>query len=147
TRVTDRNGLVTTIERDRASNPIAIVASGGQRTELSVNADGYLSRIANPAGDTFGLDYTHDGLMTTFTVPRTFTDPGGNVHHFAHNFAYDSQGRLARDENPAGGLTVLDRRETDDGHIVTAITALLRSSTYLVEQLPTGDLHRVITAA
>jgi YD repeat-containing protein len=134
--ITDRDGQITSIQRDGEGNPTAIIAPGGQRTALAVNAHGYLSTVANPARNTVALAYTDNGLM------MTFTDPRGNVHYFM----YDGQGRLARDENPAGGLTVLDRRETDNSHVVTAITALLRSSTYLVERTATEDLHRVITA-
>ena len=43
-RITDTYGNATTIERDSAERALAIVAPGGQRTALTLNADGYLAR-------------------------------------------------------------------------------------------------------
>jgi YD repeat-containing protein len=48
--VVDEHGLITKIERDGSGDAVAIVAAGGQRTALSVNADGYLASIVSPAG-------------------------------------------------------------------------------------------------
>ena len=47
--ITDGSGNVTAVERTGAA-PSAIVAPGGQRTALTVSADGWLLNVTNPAG-------------------------------------------------------------------------------------------------
>jgi YD repeat-containing protein len=54
-RLTDLDGDVTTIERDANSVPQAILAPDGQRTTLTVNANGYLTKLTNPAGETYQM--------------------------------------------------------------------------------------------
>ncbi|HRF45541.1 MAG TPA: PKD domain-containing protein, partial [Candidatus Competibacteraceae bacterium] len=58
TSITDADNNVTAIERDGGGNPTAIVAPFGQRTTLTVNGNGYLASVANPAGETHQLTYT-----------------------------------------------------------------------------------------
>ena len=134
--ITDTDSNVTTIERDGNGNPTAIVAPFGQRTTLTVNGDGYLASVANPAGETHQLTYTADGLLTAFT------DPKGH----ASQFTYDALGRLQRDANAAGGSQNLARTELADGYTVTRSTALNRTTTYTVEDLPVGDRQRKVLA-
>ena len=98
-RVTDVDGLLTTIERDGAGNPTGIVAPGGKRTALEVDSNGYLSAVENPAGDRVELSTHPDGLLESFRNPR------GN----SSLFFYDGRGRLRREEMPAGGLHLLTR--------------------------------------
>jgi RHS repeat-associated protein len=139
--ITDGDNNVTTIERNANGDATAIVAPFGQRTTLAVDGHGYLTGITDPAGDLNAYTYTPDGLM------QTFTDPLRNVHHFF----YDPLGRLHMDQDPAGGSTTLDRADTPDGFEITMTKAMTASSsvisTYLVEQLPNGDEHRVIMTA
>jgi YD repeat-containing protein len=132
--VTDRDGLVTTIERV-GGVPTAIVAPHGQRTTLSVDGNGYLSAIANPAGESGGYSYDANGIM------ETFTDPRGNVHTFHH----DELGRLLLDENPAGGSKRLSRTERAKGYSVAVTTALERTTLHDVQNLGTGDQVRTLT--
>jgi YD repeat-containing protein len=61
TSVTDAGGNVTTIERNASGNAMAIVAPLGQRTELTLDANGYLATVTNPAGETHTMSYTPDG--------------------------------------------------------------------------------------
>jgi YD repeat-containing protein len=63
-------------------------------------------------------------------------DARGNTHQFA----YDSLGRLTRDDNPAGGFKTLSRRDTTNGYYVTVGTAEGRTSKYVAEKLSTGAL-------
>ena len=133
--IADKDGNITTIERDGSGDAMAIIAPGGQRTSLDVDANGYLSSIANPASEATQLVYTTDGLLTTLT------DPKGNVHRFT----YDDLGRLIKDENPAGGYSSLSRTDSDNSYTVTLSSALGRTNTYLVENLSTGDTRRVDT--
>jgi RHS repeat-associated protein len=126
--ITDRDSLVTTIERDTVGKPLAIVSPFGQKTSLQINPNGYLSAVCNPAHDTTRFTYTNDGLMTSLTDPKL------NSHYFE----YDSTGRLRIDIDPAGGFTQLERTELTNGFEVTATTAEGRRKTYHVESIPTG---------
>src|SRR5262249_27847928 len=95
TAITDGDGNVTTIERDSNDQPTGIVASGGQRTALALDANGYLAHLTNPANEISQFTYATgaaDGLLTTRTDPR------GHMHRFS----YDALGRLTRDEDPVG---------------------------------------------
>ncbi|MBK8742437.1 MAG: hypothetical protein IPM02_24415 [Betaproteobacteria bacterium] len=134
--ITDGSGNVTTLERDAGGNPTAIVAPFGQRTVLTVQAEGYLASIANPAGETVQFTYNSgaaEGLLATLTDPR------GNLHHFF----YDALGRLYRDENPAGGVTLLARNDITARHYAVTVTkASGLATTYEVEALATGDERR-----
>jgi RHS repeat-associated protein len=133
--VTDGDGNVTSIAR-AGSVVAAIVAPGGQRTTLGVNADGLMQSISNPANDTHFMKYSAGGLL------QEFTDPSGNVH----SFTYDGLGRLVRDQDPAGGSIGLARTEQPTGYTVTSTSALGRLRIYQVEQLPTGTVRRTVTA-
>lgn len=135
TQVIDGDSLVTTIERDTAGTPLAIMGPFGQRTTFSVDSLARLATIANPAGETVRLGYTPDGLLTTLTDPRS------NLH----TFAYDSLGRLVRDSDAVGGFVSLARTELATGFEVRTTTTLGRATAYRVERLPTGDERRVNT--
>ncbi len=134
--ITDGDSNVTTIQRDGAGQPTAIVAPDGQRTTFTLDPNGYLATITNPAGEVNRSTYSADGLLTTLTTPR------GHIYSFTH----DALGRLTRDEDPANGLKTLDRTEAGTSYTVTLTTALNRVSTYLVEKTATGSTHRVDTA-
>ena len=132
--ITDRDGQVTTIER-AGGVPTAIVEPHGQRTMLSVDGNGDLSRITNPASESLAYSYDADGLM------QTFTDPRGKVH----SFHYDAVGRLLLDENSAGGLKRLERSDRTDGYSVSVTTALGRTTLHDVKPIGTGDEVRTTT--
>ena len=102
TTVTDGDGNVTSIERDGGGTLTGIVAPFVQRTQLALDANGYLASITNPAGDIHALTYNGDGGL-----PATFTDPRGNLSQMT----YDGLGRLTRDEDSAGGFFDLARTE------------------------------------
>jgi RHS repeat-associated protein len=103
------------------------VAPGGQRTVLTVNADGYLASVTDPAGGAVALTYGSGGLLSTLTDAR-----GGG-----HRFTYDAQGRLTRDQDPAGAK-MLGRTEQGDGYTVALTDPLNRTTTYQVAHLPMG---------
>ncbi|RJP19803.1 MAG: hypothetical protein C4529_10605 [Deltaproteobacteria bacterium] len=131
-QLVDIDNNITTIERDASGNPMAIVAPGGQRTTFSLDVDGYLGSITNPAGDNVQFVYKTDG--------------GGLLDHmvdkrgYLHWFAYDSTGRLIRDDDPAGGFTSLDRTDGVGtyGYDVNVSTALGRTTGYSVFQDRSG---------
>ena len=57
-QVRDDSNNTTILERDTSGNPTAIVGPYGQRTTLALDANGYLARITNPAGETTTFQYT-----------------------------------------------------------------------------------------
>jgi RHS repeat-associated protein len=133
--LTDRSGNVTTIERDANGDPAAIIAPNSQQMTLSVDANGYLNTGTDAAGAVVHLSYTADGLLTQFTDPRN------NSSHIT----YDTQGRLVQDKDAAGGFQNLSHTEAAKTHTVTRTTALGRTTTYQLAELPTGDEQRTVT--
>ncbi len=128
--LTDRHGLTTKVEHDGSGRPTAIVAPGGQRTVLTVDGDGFLQSISDPAAHTMQLaSVGHAGLLATLADPR------GNVHRFG----YDALGRLQQDQDPAGGVQTLTRNLLTDGVEVTVTTALGRQTLYRTELMPDGS--------
>ncbi len=134
--VTDAFGNTTTVQRDSAGNPVAIVGPFSHRTTLSLDTNGLLSGVTNPAGETVKVSHSIDGLL------QSKTDAKGQTHRYA----FDTLGRLIRDENPAGGVKTLSRIDTPTGRTITLTTALNRTTTYQVERLP-GNAKRLTTIA
>jgi RHS repeat-associated protein len=135
--ITDADGNVTTIQRNGAGEPTAIVGPYGHRTTLDLDANGYLSRVVDPAGSVVELTAGSAGLLTGLRDPRGY----------AHAFQYDGYGRLYRDDGPAGGSQQLTRTGSTTDFTVTRTTAEGRTSTYAVEQLPNGAVRRTVTGA
>ncbi len=135
TGIEDGNQNLTTIDRYSDGAPVAIIAPEGQRTELLLDANGYLSSITNPNNESHNMVYTVDGLLTSFTDPRNNTSV----------ISYETDGRLKTDINAAGGGWTLDRTEFANGHEVTMTSQEGRTTHYRVEQLPTGESQRTNT--
>ncbi|MGH7164138.1 MAG: kelch repeat-containing protein [Nitrospiraceae bacterium] len=133
--ITDADNNVTTIERNGTGNPTALVAPGGQRTTLTVHADGYLASITNPAGETVAFTYANEGLLATLTDAR----------NHVHRYTYDADGRLTRDEDAAAGFVALSRTDSATGFTVSLASALNRTTSYQVERLTTGDTRLITT--
>ena len=133
--VTDRNGLVTSVEHGAGGAPTAIVAPGGQRTSLTTNGAGWLTSVADPGGNTTALASDGGGLLTSLQTPRGHD----------HTYAYDALGMLTRDDDPAGGRSTLARTDLADGWEVTRTTALGRITRYRYEQLADGSIRRRVT--
>jgi RHS repeat-associated protein len=134
--ITDGDGRIITVERS-SGNPTAIVAPFGQRTILTTNS-GYLTGTTNPAGEVTSLTYStgqEEGLLTSFTNAR-----GG-----VSRFQYDDLGRLVVDTDPMGAGVTLARTQAGSRTTVSATTQLGHTTTYVVETLPTGEVHRVMT--
>jgi len=128
-RIQDGDALVTTFERDSAGKPTAIIGPYGQRTELSLDANGYLATITNPAREAWQFEYTDGGLLNSSTDPNEYTS----------TYTYDNQGRLTQALNSAGGSQTLARTDLEYGYEVSKTTALGRATSYKVERLPTGQ--------
>ncbi len=93
---TDRDGDVTTIERDGSDNPTSIVGPNGVTWTMVVGSDGMLESLTSPENETWRFTYD-DGLMTAMTNPRDET----------WSFTYDEAGRLIEDSMPNGGASTL----------------------------------------
>lgn len=130
-RIEDGDGNATLIER-AGGTPTAIVAPDGQRTSLSLDANGYLAAITNPVGETYGMSYGPDGLLTRFADPR------GN----ASTFTYDALGRLLTDQNAADGGWTLAHTSLNNVSEVSMTSAEGRTTRYRTEFLPVGGRIR-----
>lgn len=133
--ITDADGDVTTIER-AGSAATAIIAPDGQRTELTVNSK-HLTAVTNPAGETYRMQYTPDGLMTEFRDRKNLVNA----------FDYDAFGRLTQDINAGLGGWALTRTELNRGYQTTLTTAEGRQLNYTVEPQSNGDRLQVNTLA
>ncbi|MGH3369649.1 MAG: hypothetical protein ACRDPR_06585, partial [Nocardioidaceae bacterium] len=133
TKVVDGDGETTEIVRDPAGVPTKVVASGGQETVLTLDGNGYLKTVANPlSGEIVQLETLPSGLLSSYT------DPAGGVARFF----YDSRGRLIRDENAGDGFTTLARTEAGGMTIVTATSAVGRTTQYVTQRLSDGSTRR-----
>jgi YD repeat-containing protein len=86
-QLVDSDGNTTTIIRDGAGAPTAIVAPFGQQTALHVNANGYLDSVRpDPSNPAYAMQYVDArGLLQSFTTPRGTRS----------RFGYDALGVLA----------------------------------------------------
>jgi len=96
--VTNVDGLVTRIERNASGDPTAVVAPNGQRTTLAI-VGGQLRSMSYPSGASYSFDYNATGLLAKLVDRR-----GG-----LHQFTYDDDGLLIRDDDPVGGFIALGR--------------------------------------
>ena len=126
---------MTTIKRDGAGRPTKFTGFYGQETVLQTDANGYLAKIAPPAGGALQLTYDAGGLM------KTLTDPLNGVH----TYSYDGAGRLIRDENADHHAQTLARTVSGTTSTVTLTTPTGRKTTYVNETLPTGEHRRTVT--
>ncbi len=135
--VTDVSGNVTRIEHDANGQPISILAPFGQRTALLTNGDGFVNGIGDEEGNVVGLTYDAGGLLQALRGPRA--DVG------EHRFYYDAEGRLLRDEDPAGGFQTLNHSGSAFTEQVDHQSALGRVSRFVVQRPPSGLSTRTIT--
>jgi len=134
--IKDLDGDITRIER-KGDTPVAIIAQDGQRTALSLDDNGYLNAITNPAGESTQLNYTEEGLLTQFINPRGYQS----------SYRYDELGRLEEDTDAAGGGWTLARVEDSDGGYTTTMTSAEgRLTSYKVKSQSNGEIWRVNTA-
>ena len=124
-QIQDGDGKVVRIERDGLQTPTAIVSAFGQRTTLSVDADGFLASITNPARETTRLAHAAGGLLTSITSPAGAT----------YTAAYTALGQVVRANDPAGGFSELSRQTATNGFTVIQTTATGRTNQYRVADL------------
>jgi RHS repeat-associated protein len=135
--VTDVDGDVTTVQRDAAGVPVAVVAPFGQQTTLGLGADGYLSTITDPAGGGWQFTYEAGGLLSTARDPRDKLS----------RYGYGSTGLLLSTLDPAGGGLTLVPGTTSSGYFVEATTAMGRTTRYGVDDTAQAGHVRTNTFA
>ncbi len=133
--IQDGEGNVTTVERDGNGQPIAVISPYGQRTALTLNADGYLEQIIRPGGQMHSFTYQDEGGLLTGV-----TKPGTNET----TFSYD-EGRLSQENDAATGFTNLARVANSPNFTVTKTSAEGRETRYRVEQPYDGIERHVNT--
>ncbi|MEZ4335172.1 MAG: RHS repeat-associated core domain-containing protein [Sandaracinaceae bacterium] len=104
--VEDDDGHVLRVERGAT---VDLVGHFGQRTELTVGADGWLRSLRDPVSREWSLTYHPDDEQGRGGLLHTLTSPGGGTS----TFTYDDEGRLVRDQGAEGFELTLDR--TADG--------------------------------
>ncbi|WP_158223976.1 MULTISPECIES: fibronectin type III domain-containing protein [unclassified Cohnella] len=129
-RDTFNNEIV--IERNNAGTPVAIVAPGGQRTELSVNANGELTTVTMPGGRAYSMTYDDHGLMQSFRGPNGMTT----------TYTYDASGLLSGGQSPVYGTMTITRQVSDNKLTVTMTRGEQATSSYSIESLDNGDMRR-----
>ncbi len=135
--ITDGDNNFTRIERADDGLPTAIIAPDGQRTNLTLDAQGYLASVENPAGEAHSMTYTPDGLLATFTDPK----------EQANDLTYDALGRLVQDTNAGGGGWTITAAERPSGFTNTLKSGEGRARQFGVDYLPTGDRAQTNTHA
>lgn len=120
-RIVDRVGDATTIERNAAGDATAIVGPFGQRTALEIGQDGWVSSVTNALAESTRMTYGTGGLLATMT------DPVGGPNHA---FEYDALGRLTKDIDPSGSFQTLAVTKSEQGTVVRHSTRLHRTTTF-----------------
>ncbi|MEM1032019.1 MAG: RHS repeat-associated core domain-containing protein [Myxococcota bacterium] len=135
--ITDRDGLVTTVNRDANGYLTGIVGPFGHTTTIvaDANSDGWITSVTNPNNEQWTMTYrveagTTTGLLTSFKSPGA-TQP----KTYEYGQAGVAGGRLTEVHNPGTGMgmKVLSRTSTDTTRNVTHVTALGRTYTYEIE--------------
>jgi len=134
--ITDGDAKVTTIMRDSDGNPTGIESPFGQVTSTSVDFNGYINRITNPASESFHINSSPGGLI------EQTTDPRGRIS----SYAYDNVGRLTSQSDNANFSQDFERVESVDGFTVTRTTGMARSFEYEIQLPRSGKQQNTNTA-
>jgi RHS repeat-associated protein len=115
-----------------------IVAPGGQTTVLTMDGNGYLSTIKDPANNVIRMTwYGSQGLLESFTDARNNTE----------NFTYDADGRLTSDIDFANGTQTLSKSDVSSTDYTVAQTNQAGvSHTFDVNSNPYTDSNGVMHA-
>ncbi|MCZ7651701.1 MAG: hypothetical protein M5U13_11295 [Thermoanaerobaculia bacterium] len=97
--VSDTEGNTTSLVRDTEGRVSTIIGPFGQSTVLSYDPFGYVAAVEDPAGNRWEMTSTVGGLLASFATPEAH----------AWSFLWAADGRLLRDEDPAGGWQELTR--------------------------------------
>jgi YD repeat-containing protein len=118
--VTDVNGDVTTVERNPDGSARALVAQDGQRTELTLDAEGRITRVTDAEHRFIEAAYFPTGLLLEWR--------DANAHPTA--FTWDDAGGLLTHTNARGAKK--DFKPIDDGVAYTSPEG--RATSYFTQQ-------------
>jgi RHS repeat-associated protein len=131
--IEDIDGNITRFEHQMTETFSEVIGPYGRRATLKKDGNSSLASITNAAGDSVRFAYSKDGLL------ESLSDGNGNIYRFT----YDESGRLIRQQDPTGAVTGLASKRDNEGALIALISPSGRESTYLVEDLPTGEERRV----
>lgn len=125
----DANGLLQAIEepfgkrtlfnRNDVGDLISITSPTGQVTQVSLDANKYISSITNTAGQTYTMTYYDaNGLLKTFKKPQ------GQIS----TFNYDNLGNLISDAHSGGYSLKLEKTVQGQNSVIASITQMGRRS-------------------
>jgi len=126
--ITDQHGNTMTVRRNASGEPYEIEAPFGQKTTLTVDAEGYIKTVKNPVLDEVTLQHTTSGLLVKLTDAKLYE----------HDYQYDGVGRLLVDDMPVGKKT-LARSGGNDVSQMTLTTEMGRTTTYDFSRLDPGQ--------
>lgn len=109
--ISDRSGNRTLINRDGGGIPTSITSPDGITTTLTIDSKNHLTQINYPDGNSYGFEYTPDGLMTAKIEPK------GN----RFEPIFDSIGRLTDVTDQEGGHWKYSRAVNESGDISTEV--------------------------
>jgi RHS repeat-associated protein len=133
--VTDRDGRTTTIERNGAGEPTAIVAPTGERTSLTLDGEGNLASVARPGLTATQLHYQPGGMLTEEV------DAAGGVH----KFTYDGNKYLSSDTDPDGVKSTISAAQDETSRTVTVTTPLGRTTSFKNGGSEEAGFNRTVT--
>lgn len=128
TTIRDRDGLITSVERDSSGNATAVVGPYGTKTQLGLDGNGFLASVTAPDKSQTQITNSQSGLVQSITGPQQDTE----------KFAYDDMGRLIRGDQPTGGFTTISRSGPSRDATLVATTAEGVTETRAVGFTPTG---------
>ncbi|MEO1171124.1 MAG: hypothetical protein AAFX94_03585, partial [Myxococcota bacterium] len=135
--VTDANGQTLRVERDTTGNVSALIAPGGQRTELAV-VDGLLQAVSYADGSAYGFAYEEGALLSEVTKPD-----GGRFTH-----VFDQDGRLESASDPSGGTWTYDSTLTGGTTSTVATSAEGEAASYTTRLEDEGQVsHSTLLAS
>lgn len=142
--LTDAQGRVTRIERPTADT-VNITSPGGFVTALTLDANGYATRITNPAGTqaTFAYDPPDATFQADHGLVSSYTDARGH----SEQLTFDDQGHLARIERDDGGVMQFYRTTTTTTagtEVSVTVEEGGRSTEYIVTPREDGAVVRTI---
>jgi RHS repeat-associated protein len=133
--VRDADGRTTQFAYD--GNQVTVTSPAADVTTLALDGNRYLSSVTSKLG-TYRVTHDGQGLLQRFENPR----------QHASTFTWESNGRLRRDSDAAGGYTEVSRvADGPDGWTITTTSAEGRTKTYEREAGLTEDTRRVTDAS
>lgn len=132
--VTDKDGLVTTFNRDGNGNPTSVIGPFGQTTTLSVDSGGVITGATDPLKRTTAFNYESDtGLLSTVTNPK------GGVQKYGY-----SESRLINVTDPTGYKETYSRSADSSGYNVSVVTPSQLTSVYATHATAGGVQSRSV---